>query len=295
MNSILSIIICFYPDVEKLNKLIKSIEPSVEQIIIFNNGGLSESEIILRSPKLKIESRGKNIGLAAALNIGCDTAVKNDIRFIIAFDQDSSPGESMIGVLRAEILECQVKDERVVAIGPQLIDERGGKEVISPFVQFGRIGINKWSGEGAQSVSQLITSGCMIDLKIWNQTNRFNDALFIDFVDNNWCWRMIRQGHIIMGTTNVKMSHEISEKIEKRNNFSTNTYSPVRRYFQVRNAIYHLFYESLSTAQKLYVLRALAVTLISSQISDEYRMRSMWQCLRGGIHGVAKKLGPYPK
>jgi rhamnosyltransferase len=295
MNSILAIIICFHPDIEKLDRLIKSIEVGVEKVIIFNNGGLNESEISIKNPRAKIESRGQNVGLAAALNIGCDIAVERGIGFIIAFDQDSNPGHSMIPILHAELLECQAKDGRVVAIGPQLIDERGGKSVTSPFVQFERFGFNKWSGDGVQSVSQLITSGCMIDLKIWNKANRFNDKLFIDYVDNNWCWRIIRKGHIIMGTTNVKMSHEISERIDKKINFSTNTYSPVRRYFQARNAIYHLFYESLSMAQKIYVLKALAVTFASAQMSDESRVRSMWQCIRGVVHGVAKNLGPYPK
>jgi rhamnosyltransferase len=295
MNSILSVIICFHPNVKKLNRLITSIEAGVGQIILFNNGGLDESELIIKSSKVIVESRGQNIGLAAALNIGCDIAVKNGIKFLIAFDQDSNPGEGMIPILQAELLEWHAKDPRVVAIGPQLVDERGGKRVTSPFVQFRRFGFNKWSGDGVQSVSQLITSGCMIDLRIWDKTNRFDDKLFIDFVDNNWCWRMIRKGHIILGTTSVSMPHEISERIEKRINFSTNTYSPERRYFQVRNAVYHLFYESLSMAQKIYVLKALVVTFTSAQISDEYRMRSILQCLRGLLHGVAKKLGPYPK
>jgi rhamnosyltransferase len=295
MNSILSIIICFHPNVDKLNRLIRSIENSVDQIILFNNGGLSESEIKVKSQKLKIESQGRNIGLASALNIGCDIAVKNGIKFIIAFDQDSNPVESMILSLHSELLKCQTLDRRVIAIGPQLIDERGEESVASPFIQFKRLGYKKWSGSGVQSVSQLITSGCMIDLKIWEEKNRFDDRLFIDFVDNNWCWRIIRKGYIIMGTTNTKMAHEISEKIENRINVSTNTYNPVRRYFQIRNAVYHLFFEPLSLAQKIYVSKAIVLTLISALISDDHPIRSVWQCVRGVLHGVTKKLGPYPK
>lgn len=289
-NSILAIVICFYPDHEKLINIINGIDSSVSKIILFDNGGVDPNALLGISRKIEIASHGRNAGLGEALNHGCDKGFQDGYRFVVSFDQDSSPSSEMIHALRRELLAYQEKDSRAIAIGPQLIDCRNGHDHIMPFIRFRGLKAEKWSGEGTKPVSHLITSGCMIDVSQWDALGRFLDDLFIDYVDNDWCWRAGRRGYVILGTSLAKMPHELSEGIEKRGIISANKYSPFRRYFQMRNAAYQLFHERLGLAQRLYVLRAMAVTLVSSLISDASTVKSVRQCLRGLGHGVIGKI-----
>lgn len=295
MNYISSIIICFYPDILKLNKLIQTIQESVDQIIVVNNGGLDTDLLGMESGKVRVESRGENLGIASALNIGCAIAIESGHRFIISFDQDSTPEKSMIPKLMQEYLIYEVAGQKVAAVGPQLIDVRSGLSISIPFVKFTSYWYEELVEEGTQLVSQLITSGCLLNLSAWADGNKFNEELFIDFVDNNWCWRVIKKGYVVLGTTKARMAHEISDKIKKTNRYSLNKYGPTRRYFQSRNAVYHLFYEDLLVAQKLYLLKSLLVMLASVLFFDENRLRSFWKFLHGVVHGSMKVLGPIRK
>ncbi|SDI11402.1 rhamnosyltransferase [Paraburkholderia phenazinium] len=293
-RDILAIIICFKPNHERLRGLIDAISGSVGRIVLFDNGGLDVAKLACTgAEKIQVESPGENVGLATALNFACEYGAKNGYRFLISFDQDSTPPAEMIPILERELLAYQAKNARAIAIGPQLVDVRDGKEMISPFVRFGKIGISKWSGDGTEPVSQLITSGCMVDLSVWGTENRFNDELFIDYVDNNWCWRMTRKKYLVLGTSRARMPHELSEEIKESSYISLNKYGWIRRYFQMRNGVYHLAHESLSLAQRLYVLRAMIVVFLSSVISDERPLQSVWQCMRGAAHGLVGRMGAY--
>lgn len=293
MNGVAAVIVCFFPDLKKLRVLIETIEPSVCEIILFNNGGLNEVELNCKNSKIKVKSLGSNVGIGAALNAGCDVALADGSRFAVTFDQDSAPEKNMIPVLVAEILKYQTINERAIAIGPQLIDIRGGKNIASSFIRFRRFGSEKWSGKGVQPVSQLITSGCLIDLEIWKNGNRFDEQLFIDLVDHSWCWKMVRKGYVILGTTNTRMPHELSDEIKIAKGYSLTTYGATRRYYQVRNSFFHLLYQPLTWAQKFYVARIIAVVFISSILSDKKPLQSGRCCLRGFADGVIGRLGPY--
>jgi rhamnosyltransferase len=295
MNSVSSVIICFYPDIVKVNKLINIIEASVDQIIVINNGGLDANLLANESGKVRVESRGENLGIATALNIGCDIAIKSGCRFIVSFDQDSTPEKSMIPNLVQEYLVCESTGQKVAAVGPQLMDVRSGLSVFIPFVKFTSYWYEEWVGEGTQPVSQLITSGCLVNLSAWADGNKFNEELFIDFVDNNWCWRVVKKGYLVLGTNRARMAHEISDQIKKANRYSLNKYGPTRRYFQSRNAVHHLIYEDLLLAQKFYVLKSLVVMFASVLFFDKNRVQSFGQCIRGFVHGLMNILGPYSK
>lgn len=292
-NNILAIIICFHPDHNQLKKLVSNIAHDVSKIILFDNGGLNLFELGDISDKVEVESLHENVGLGKALNFACDTGLRDAYRFVVSFDQDSSPSNNMIHRLRQELLAYQHQDARAIAIGPQLIDQRHGHDQVMPFVYFDGLKAVKWIGKGTRPVSHLITSGCMIDMNCWGKIGRFSDDLFIDYVDNNWSWRAVSQGYVLLGTSLATMPHEISEGIEKLGNFSANKYSPLRRYFQMRNSTYHLFRESLTFAHRIYVLRSMAVTLVSASVLDASSVRSIWQCFRGFGHGLIGKLGTF--
>lgn len=294
MSRIAAIIICFHPDHEKLARLISGVAPVVDEVIVFNNGGLLEMELPSLSGKLRVVARGgQNLGVASALNIACEVAREGGCRYAVTFDQDSQPGSAMIPALLAELQYWTRNGGKAAAIGPQLVDVRADTVRTAPFLWISRFSCRKVTTEGTWPVSLLITSGCLLDLDVWNSVARFDDALFIDFVDHNWCWRVAAQGYIVLGTTKVRMVHELSDGVKTAGRATLTMYGPTRRYFQCRNAVYHLFHYPFSVGRARFELRTIAHTVLSAALADTARWPSLWQCLRGLGHGVGGRLGPF--
>lgn len=294
MSRVAAIIICFHPDSEKLGRLVSCVSEVVDEVIIFDNGGLVEAELPAFGDKLRIETcGGQNLGVATALNLACAAAWERGCRYAVTFDQDSQPDKAMIPGLLAELRNWAQVGGKAAAIGPQLIDVRDGSERKAPFLWISRFSCGRVRGEGTQPVSLLITSGCLLDLEVWKSVARFEDALFIDFVDHNWCWRVAAQGYALLGTTKVKMVHELSDGLRTAGRATLTMYGPTRRYFQCRNAVYHLFHYPFSVGRARFELRTIVHTVLSAALADGARWQSLWQCLRGGGHGLCRRLGPF--
>lgn len=85
---------------------------------------------------------------------------------------------------------------------------------------------------GLVKVDVLITSGMFISTHAWIEGSRYNDGLFVDFTDSEWCFRVRDLGYTLYGCLNVEMGHALSDAPPvKILGFSFLRYSPVRRYF----------------------------------------------------------------
>ncbi len=294
MTSLAAIIICYHPAHERLAALIATIAGSVDEIILFDNGGLDSTALSATGVKFRVETRNsQNLGVATALNLACEVAWQDGCRYAISFDQDSTPDQAMISQLLSEFQAWQSQDGKVAAIGPQVVDVRYGAVTRSPFLWISRYRCSRVKDLGTQPVSLLITSGCLFDLNIWKTVAQFDDKLFIDLVDHNWCWRLAESGYTVLGTTNITMAHELSNGLENIGRVTLTMYGPVRRYFQCRNAVYHLLYEPFSLGKTRFLLINTLLTIASAALADKARWGSLWQCFRGTFHGVFKMMGPF--
>jgi len=233
------------------------------------------------------------LGIATALNLACEAAQQRGCQYAVIFDQDSQPDSNMIARLLVEFQEWKQQGYKVAAIGPQIVDLRGGSERRAPFVRVSRYSCRKVFEEGTVQVSGLITSGCLLDLSVWKDVAKFDDDLFIDFVDHNWCWQVAAKGYVVLGTTKVKMVHELSSELRTAGQYTLTMYGPTRRYFQSRNAVYHLLHYPFSIGRAQFAIITLAHTILSAAVVDNARWNSLWQCLRGASHGAQKRLGPF--
>lgn len=288
-----AIIVCFYPDPEKLDRLIRAIAPSTSLIIIFDNGGLDAAGLPLTQTEMHVESRGGvNLGIGAALNLASAVAVRRGCRYAVSFDQDSLPEPDMIDVLMSEMRGASGRGLRVAAIGPQLVDVRNDVPRRSSFVRIAGRESFDWKEEGTGEVSLLITSGCLFDLHVWDEIP-FDDRFFIDQVDFNWCLRLTRHGFIMLGTTQARMRHELSAGLVELDWITLTKYSPMRRYFQCRNALYQILHEAMPSGARRFLMKNLGSTVIAAAWADDAKARSLWQCARGATHGLFKRLGPF--
>lgn len=287
-----AIIVCFHPDHQKLWRLIAAIVPSVSRIIVVDNEGLNIASLPETSVELKVVSQGANIGVAAALNLGCQVAVELGERYAITFDQDSLPEPGMIEVLMNELLRFQEsRASPIAAIGPQIVDVRDGMAIRSESARSDMGIASSGEADKAQPVELLITSGCLLDLKAWRHVP-FDARLFIDSVDFNWCWRLAKEGYLCLRVNTARLQHELADGLIYWRWITLTRHGPTRRYYQCRNALYQLLYVPIPWSGRCFLMRDLLRSIIAAVWVDQAKAQATCLCLRGCMHGVLGRLGP---
>jgi len=164
------------------------------------------------------------MGIAAALNKGCDLAFQNKYDWILTMDQDSQfEGSDFFN----EVFNRRYTDTAIIA------------------ASYNNLYINVRPSEYPSfiDVAFVITSGNILNLKIWQNIGQFIDKLFIDEVDNEFCVRAINNGFRILVSNKIYLKHKLGEGLKVKH-FLTGKeivltrHSPIRVYYTVRNNLY---------------------------------------------------------
>ena len=124
------------------------------------------------APNLRIERLGENLGIAAALNIGLEAAVREGFDYVLLSDQESLPAPDMIAVLRDVAERLTAKGKRVGCVCPEYFDQNTAQAF--PFqVQLpGRLFYSSVGGEQAKpwvEVLTTISSGSLLPCASWRK------------------------------------------------------------------------------------------------------------------------------
>jgi rhamnosyltransferase len=182
----------------------------------------------------------ENRGLAAALNAGIARArTRQRISHVLLMDQDSVPEPGMVAALKAA-LERRSRDMRVAAAGPCFHDPREGKD--APFVRV-RFPVNRQlrcTGDCSEIACDfLITSGSLIPLAVLDEVGGMDDALFIDNVDLEWCFRAAAKGFALLGVCGARMLHHHGTARHRIPGMPRGivVHSPRRLFYMMRNRV----------------------------------------------------------
>lgn len=235
MCKVAAIIISYNPD----NNLLDSINllvNQVEKIIIVDNGSEPEKKrninLIMDIDKKKIEVifNKENLGIATALNIGVREALNQGYNWILTMDQDSKASSNMV----EKMLEVYNK-----------IDERERKEILSIFPNFvdERIqSIEENSNmDSYEYVDADITSGNLLRAEVFDKVGFFDDSLFIDLVDTDFCMRLNEKNIKMIKVRDAILYHSLGESQSVKSifgKFNTSNHSALRRYYMTRNRFY---------------------------------------------------------
>ena len=220
-------VILYYPD-EDVLKNIKSYIQSVEKLYIIDNSENPVKEIADAIKQLNNTvylHDGDNMGIAARLNQASDLAIKDGYEWLLTMDQDSFFQEEVF----INYLEClAVFDEK----------ENVGMFGISYYEKSTETNVCN-----ALSVNHLITSGSFLNLKLLPVIGGFDEKLFIDDVDFEYCLRSVSLGFKIIRFTNIFLDHQLGKVYDHRslktNKLTSRTlHTPVRLYYMTRNFLY---------------------------------------------------------
>ena len=230
-RNVCGVVVTFRPRSEDLENLAK-LRPQVQGLVVVDNGSSEEKRNLLRIASREWDftliENGDNLGIATALNIGVKWAQSQGYTWVALFDQDSTAPPAFIDtMLRAYDASC--RRDRIALLVPRYIDSRLGIPLPATYADNG-------------SLQVAMTSGSLIPISMFCQQGWFEECLFIDGVDYEYCLRLRGNGYSVEECAEAVLLHAPADFTECRLNgfrlFSTSNYSAGRRYYRDRNKIW---------------------------------------------------------
>ena len=293
---IIAIIVTYNPDMAVFESLLSSIIPQVDHVVVVDNGSsLSLVKTIEEMAKTNtlvslIKNIG-NLGVATALNQGCEFSRENGADYVLLLDQDSVPEANMVRLL-CDALKFKVeKGEKVGAVGPGYSVFKGSD--LSPFVRLSGCRLVRVDCDVRQlvSVDHLITSGSVIPMPVWQDVGEMEEDLFISYVDTEWCIRAKSKGYQLYGVGSAKMSHDIGDDVITLCGRKLPVYSSLRYYYTVRNNIWLIRQNWMPLEWKVLNIKRLVIfyVLYSLLVGERY---NNWKMMMKGLwHGLKGRMG----
>ncbi|MBC3898675.1 glycosyltransferase [Acetobacterium malicum] len=216
-------IVLFNPDIDRLKENITSIVEQVQAIYLQDNGSSNISQIeeyLAKEKKVVLSRNSTNKGIAWALNRICERGLQDGFEWIITLDQDSVCPENMVSGFESYLKNADM-------LCPKIVDRN--------------YGLLDGSERKTEIIKECITSGCLLYLKSWVSINGFDEVMFIDGVDFEFCYRMNKAGMKILRVNGVVLYHEIgSISIRKFLGLKVivKNHSAFRKYYIAKNIIY---------------------------------------------------------
>lgn len=296
-DDICAVIVTYAPEPDLLAQVVASVRSQVGHVVVFDNGspGMDVAASLDASCALSVLASAHNVGLAAALNRAIERARALGFGHVLLMDQDSVLDPGMVATL-AQALAALAAHAPVAAVGPQFVDARSGQP--APFVRLGFPFNHKLYGGPGQCIpcDFLITSGALIPLAALDRVGPMDEALFIDNIDMDWCFRAKAAGLQLHGVCDAQMRHRIGEQLRpsrvKRDGVIV--HKPFRLYYIMRNRV--LLYPRPSTPRVWVAqdLPRLLLKLVGNGLFIAPRWIRLRFMLRGLWDGMRGRSGPMP-
>jgi rhamnosyltransferase len=243
MASIAAVVVTYHPGSVVLENM-RRLSEQIDQIFVVDNYSAGASaqvvEAVEKLPGIKVIRNASNLGIASGLNIGIREALKTGVDWIANFDQDSAiTADYFKNLLHAYELCPEAKCVgMVVPLGWS-----------APIAKVMRIGAPVWS-----FVMGANTSGSLIKSEVIRKVGLYDDELFIDFVDMDYCLRMKKHGFKVLKAMQVVLHHELGSKQTRKVlgvKISFRDHTAWRYYYMMRNRL--LMYRRFFTVSPLWI------------------------------------------
>lgn len=219
-HKIISCIVLYNPE-EAVVENIKKIKAISSQVVVVVNycdeRVLSTVELI---DGVHIIRNLDNIGLAKALNTGIKKSIELGAEYVALFDQDSIPiGNDFFN----EMILVFRNNPQVASIGPLIDDEKSDSVLDKKELIY---------------LNTIITSGSLTPISVFEKVGLMDETLFIDYIDYEWCLRVIEKGYKVCQTSKSRLKHNMGDVFVKflwmKKPYHKNK---LRQYYIVRNQL----------------------------------------------------------
>lgn len=218
-------IVTFNPDIERLKQNIDAIYPQVEHLIIADNASDNKEallSLLADYENVTLLENETNRGIAAALNRIFKEAYERKLSWVLTLDQDSVCPEHMI----PDFFSTN-PDSSVGILCPVIVDRNTG--------------ILEGCSREEESIERCITSGALTNVAAWKKLRGFDEKMFIDGVDFEFCDRLLANDYKIIRIRKVELIHELGKMTTHRflgRTVRVQNHNATRKYYIMRNRVY---------------------------------------------------------
>jgi rhamnosyltransferase len=277
------IVVWYNPDKECIANIETYID-SVEKLYIVDNSKNNNKYLLNEKIAKKVVyiPNYNNFGIAKSLNIGCELSIKENFDWVLTMDQDSSfitdSLKKMVVYLKKN------KNKKLAILGPSHKISYNSREKIIYYKK-----------------NRLMTSGNLINLEIYSEIGGFANELFIDEVDHEMCYKILKNHFDIEQLRDVFLKHNIGRtkvfRIFKKE-FMVYNHNPERKYYMVRNKLYiRSLYPEYSKDYGTQIIKEFLKVILFEEkkikkltcmlrgIKDRRKVKEMWYdiCVHGNI------------
>jgi rhamnosyltransferase len=220
-NEIIAVVVSFNGGLKTI-AAVKKLSNLLPRVLVVDNGSFREDiELIvaLENDNIVLIELGNNYGIGYALNIGVEYAVRNGYKWLVTMDQDSIVDDDFIW----SFIKFQRENQAVISMVPNI-----------------KLNINDKYRSKNEEVEYAITSGHVVSVSIFDRVGYYNESLFIDGVDFDFCLRLGQHKIKTYCVFEAQMKHELGVPHKKKSLIARfySDHSPLRRYYIYRNFVY---------------------------------------------------------
>jgi rhamnosyltransferase len=287
-----AVIVTYNPNFNQLSELLCSLESQVAGVVIVDNASVEFDwsridSLGLDYFKIDLIKLDNNLGLGGGLNIGVNFSKELNFPFVLLLDQDSLPDSEMVNNLHLAYERLNTV-KNVAAVGPTFKDPLTG--FLSRFKA-----VTGQRQLGFTEVDFLITSGSYVSIAAFDRVGKFDEGLFIDYVDAEWCFRAKKFGMKVFGIDDAIMTHSLGESRIRIWLFRWRTIS-LHRSFRY----YYIFRNWIHLTRKSYVplrwkiinfYKLIGLILVIGLLGGN-KFSNLKMALKGVASGFLKVKGP---
>ena len=270
-------IVTYNPNIERLNQNVNELLKEFSQIVIVDNGSENFETFkkdISKNELIAFIRNDKNEGIAKALNQIFVWAKQNKYAWVLTMDQDSICSN---GYLKEMIPYLEKKSTGIIC--PKIIYE--GIDLVQEST--GDFGL----------VDACMTSGSLTSVSAWEICGGFDEWMFIDLVDNDFCMRLKLKNYIIVRVNSAILYHHLGNqktvKLPFKRKIITFNHSTFRNYYYVRNSLYFIR-KYRRHSRTIHLILVLIYWESIKLIFEKHRIKTFYSILRGIKDGLFAKI-----
>lgn len=281
-----------YNIAEAIHRCFDSIHRQVDHVVIVDNGSdestRRELNKLAASAAVTLILNERNEGIAHAYNQAVLWARGQGYQWILTLDHDSEATAGMVEKLIGTytILERQ-GTQNVGIVGANPFDVN--TETFTTGIHSGG------SGDAPVEDTDVISSGSLIPLRVFDVVGPFNEDLFIYYVDTDFCMRLIHAGFRIYICPLAVLLHREGAKKTRRFLWIHANYDhhgKMARYYLTRNTVHVIKKLHLSRADIHVLICRLCKDHLKILLFDDQKLPIFWFSLKGLLDGLRNRVGP---
>ena len=230
MKEVCAGIVTYNPNLQLFSNCFNALSSQVNEIFIFDNGSKNYENLEKYYKDRAVIIRSEtNRGISFALNQLCKIATARGYEWILTMDQDSICEKTMV-----ERLYKYTDNETIGLVAPKVEFKSNGELILT----------TKNRCEEVQRIRACITSGSLTRLAAWKKVGGYDEWMFIDHVDNEFCTHICMEGYKIIRINSAVLYQRAGDMHYITMPWGTKIllpyYSGFRNYYICRNTIYYL-------------------------------------------------------